>query len=122
MKCIKYTLVNTGTTLVNFNYQKCDSYEIKYQITLFPNQSKTFWAFDKTLEIAQDFKQSILFQEIEDFPPPTPSQTQQITPTPTITSTPTNTPTPTITSTPTVTPTPSTTEQIKTLFMYIPNL
>ena len=40
MACSKYILTNTGSTTVNFNYQRCDDAEWQYQIELEPNQDR----------------------------------------------------------------------------------
>ena len=37
MACSKYTLTNTGSTLVNFNYRRCDDALWQYQVELNPN-------------------------------------------------------------------------------------
>jgi hypothetical protein len=134
MACSKYTLTNTGSTIVNFNYRRCDDSLWQYQIELVPNQSKNIWLIDNTYSIAPSFRNSVVLVNQGVFPPvtasntptptqtptstntPTPSNTSTNTPTPTNTSTPTqtgtptNTPTPTQTETPTNTPTPTQTE------------
>ena len=43
MACSKYTLTNTGSTIVNFNYQRCDDAKWEYQVELTPNQTKNIW-------------------------------------------------------------------------------
>ena len=43
MACSKYTLTNTGTTQVNFNYRRCDDAMWEYQVELEPNQTKNIW-------------------------------------------------------------------------------
>ena len=133
MACSKYTLTNTGTTTVNFSYQRCDDAFWQYQVELFPNQVKNIWVINGTYTVAQSFKNSILLVNDGVFPPvpptptptptpsstapvtPTPTGTAASTPTPTTTETPTATPTPTTTETPTATPTPTATQ---TLFSY----
>ena len=91
MSCSKYILSNTGTTIVTFNYQRCDDAEWEYQNELEPNQTKTIWAVDTTY--SSPFISGIVIAADEAFPPtPTPSKT----PIPTVT--PTNTPTPTPTN------------------------
>lgn len=110
MSCSKYTLVNTGSTVVNFNYQKCDDYLFLYQVDLFPSQVKNIWVVDGTFSIAEYFAPNVLVIDdgvypIPVTPSPTPSVTPTNTPTPSVTST--NTPTPSVTST--STPTPSVT-------------
>ena len=106
MACSKYTLTNTGSTTVNFNYQRCDDTLWQYQIELLPGQTKNIWLVNGTYSSAQLFQQSIVLINDGAFPPP------QITPTPSVT--PTLTPTPTVTSTvtSTVTPTPSVTASV----------
>jgi hypothetical protein len=96
MACSKYTLTNTGTTAVNFNYRRCDDSMWDYQVNLDPNQTKNIWLIDGTYGIADAYVGSVSLVN-DGVYPLTP------TPTPTNTSTPTNTPTPSIT--PTLTPT-----------------
>jgi hypothetical protein len=109
MACSKYTLTNTGSTTVNFNYQRCDDTLWQYQIELLPGQTKNIWLVNGTYSSAQLFQQSIVLINNGVFPPlqitPTPSVTPTLTPTPTVTSTVTPTPSVTATVTPTVTPT-----------------
>jgi type VI secretion system secreted protein VgrG len=128
MPCSKYTLTNTGTTAVNFNYRRCDDNMWLYQVNLDPNETKNIWFIDGTFNIAEYFGPIVEITNDGGFPPnptPTPSITPTLTPTitetptntpantetptntPTVTETPTNTPTPTVTETPTNTPTPS---------------
>ena len=106
MACSKYILTNTGSTIVTFNYQRCDDTLWQYQVELLPNQTKNIWLINNTFEIAQAFTQSIVLTNTGAFPPST-----TVTPTPTITLTPSVTPTITptvspssVTSTPTPTP------------------
>ena len=136
MACSKYTLTNTGSTTVNFSYQRCDDALWDYQVELTPNQRKNIWVINGTYTVAPSFKNVISLVNQGVFPPvaitptptqtpsatptntPTPSVTATNTPTPTNTQTPTatntetptNTPTPTNTETPTNTPTPTNTE------------
>ena len=116
MACSKYTLTNTGSTTVNFNYQRCDDTLWQYQIELLPGQTKNIWLVNGTYSSAQLFQQSIVLVDDGVFPPlqitPTPSVTPTATPTPTVTSTVTPTPTVTSTVTPTVTPTTTVTPSI----------
>lgn len=123
MACSKYILTNTGSTIVNFNYRRCDDSMWEYQVELNPNQTKNIWLIDGTYSVAPSFNSSIVLIDTGAFPPIgvtltatptptlTPTQTSTPTPTATNTSTPTQTPTqtqtPTNTSTPTQTPTPS---------------
>ena len=113
MACSKYTLTNTGSTIVNFNYRRCDDSMWEYQVQLNPGQTKNAWVINGTLDLADVYLPyvSVINQGI--FPPtnPTPTPTASLTPTPTVTNTPsqtaTNTPTPSITAsiTPSVTQT-----------------
>jgi hypothetical protein len=111
MACSKYTLTNTGSTIVNFNYQRCDDAKWEYQVELLPNQTKNIWLLNRTYSTA--FPTSIVEVDLGVFPPsavtPTPTQTPTNTATPTGTPavTPSNTATPT--STAAVTPTPTST-------------
>jgi len=103
MACSKYILTNTGSTIVTFNYQKCEDAQWQYQVELNPNQTKNIWLYDGTYQIAEPFKLLVVLQNTGAFPPtPTPSVTPTITPT--ITVTPTLTPSITPTKTPTPTP------------------
>jgi len=51
MSCSRYTLINTGSTVVNFNYQRCEDFLWEYQVDLFPNQTKNIWVVDGTYQI-----------------------------------------------------------------------
>jgi len=115
MACSKYTLTNTGSTSVNFNYRRCDDSMWEYQVNLDPNQTKNIWLIDGTYSIAQPFLTNLVLVNNGSFPfPVTPIPTATpVTPTPTPTltgSTPTATPvTPTATPVePTATPVPPT--------------
>ena len=132
MACSKYVLTNTGSTIVNFSYRRCDDGLWDYQVELLPNQTKNIWVINGTYTVAPAFKNVINFVNEGTFPPisatttptPTPTNTPTVTQTPTITSSNTPTPsitatatetltptqTPTNTETPTSTPTPTTTE------------
>jgi hypothetical protein len=120
MACSKYILTNTGSTLVNFSYRRCDDSLWDYQVELLPNQTKNIWVIDGTYTVAPSFKGGILLINEGSFPPisatstPTPSPTNTPSQTATPTNTATNTPTPSVTttqtSTPTSTPTPTNTE------------
>jgi len=111
MACSKYTLTNTGSTLVNFNYRRCDDSLWQYQVELNPNQTKNIWLLNNTYSIAPSFRNSVVLVNQGAFPPvtasntPTPSNTPLQTQTPTPSNTATNTPTPTQTRTQTQTPT-----------------
>ena len=113
MACSKYTLTNTGSTIVNFNYRRCDDSMWEYQVELNPNQTKNIWLIDNTYSIASLFSASVVLINDGVFPPvyptPTPTETPTNTPTNSVTptNTPTNTPTQTNTGTANVTPTPT---------------
>lgn len=115
MACSKYTLTNTGSTIVNFNYRRCDDSMWEYQVELYPNQTKNIWLINNTYSIAQLYQGSVVLVNNGVFPPlypsPTPTMTPSVTPTntPTPSVTATNTGTPTQTPTNTETPTPTTT-------------
>jgi hypothetical protein len=97
MACSKYTLTNTGSTSVNFNYRRCDDSMWEYQVNLDPNQTKNIWLIDGTYSIAQPFLTNLVLVNNGSFPFP-------VTPIPTATPV-EPTPTPTLTgSTPTATP------------------
>ena len=55
MTCSKYGLTNTGTTAVNFNYQRCEDFLWEYQVNLNPNETKNIWLIDGTYNIASLF-------------------------------------------------------------------
>ena len=103
MACSKYTLTNTGSTIANFNYQRCDDAMWEYQVELTPNQTKNIWLLNGTYSTA--FSTSIVEVDLGVFPPLSITPT----PTPTISVTPSNSPTPSVTpsNTGTVTPTPT---------------
>lgn len=118
MACSRYTLINTGSTIINFNYQRCEDYLWEYQVDLFPNQTKNIWLVDGTYQLASLYSEQVVLVNDVSFPPPptpTPTVTPTVSPTPglspTSTPTPTKTPTPSVTvsSSPTLTPTPTTT-------------
>ena len=101
MACSKYILTNTGSSIVNFSYQRCDDAMWEYQVELNPNQTKNIWSLNTTYSSA--FSNSIVLVDLGVFPP------VALSPTPTINLTPTNTPTisvtPSITASQTQTPT-----------------
>jgi hypothetical protein len=113
MACSKYTLTNTGSTVVNFSYRRCEDSMWDYQVELAPNQLKNIWVINGTYTVAPSFKNTISFVNNGPFPPisatntPTPSNSPTPTPSLTPSNTPTQTPTPSVTATqtPTVTPT-----------------
>lgn len=101
MACSKYTLTNTGSTIVNFNYRRCDDSLWEYQVELNPGQTKNIWLLNGTFSIAPVYTSMISLINQGAFPP----ISETATPTPTSTTTPTNTPTPSITPSNTQTPT-----------------
>jgi len=110
MACSKYTLTNTGSTVVNFNYRRCDDSMWEYQVNLDPNQTKNIWLINGTYDAAQIFESSIVLVDDGIYPlTPTPTSTPTNTPTPSVTATQTPTVTPTNTATPTNTQTPTNT-------------
>ena len=113
MACSKYTLTNTGSTVVNFNYRKCDDSMWQYQVNLDPNETKNIWLINGTYDVAQSFESKIVLVNDGVYPlTPTPTRTPTPTPSPTTTTTPTPTITPTTTITPTNTQTPTITPTI----------
>ena len=116
MACSKYTLTNTGNTVVNFGYQRCEDNIIVSQIELYPGQVRNIWLVDNSFSIPEVFNTQTVILYEESFPPqgitPQPSGTPTSTPTPTIpfTSTPTPSVTATIAATPTLTATVTGTE------------
>jgi hypothetical protein len=115
MACSKYTLTNTGSTIVNFNYRRCDDSLWDYQVELTPGQTKNIWLINGTFSIAPVYNSIVSLVNQGPFPPisqtatptPTPSVTPSVTPTPSVTAT--QTPTQTQTGTAGVTPTPTNT-------------
>jgi hypothetical protein len=105
MACSKYIVTNTGSTITNFNYRRCDDSMWEYQVELLPGETKSIWLINGTYSTA--FNHSIALVNTGTFPP----LYATATPTPTPTTTPTNTPTPSITPTQTgtaaATPTPT---------------
>ena len=96
MACSKYTLTNTGSTIVNFNYRRCDDSMWEYQVELLPNQTKKIWLINDSYSIAPSYVGVVNLVNNGAFPiTPTPSPTAAVTATPTITPTRTPTPTPT---------------------------
>jgi uncharacterized delta-60 repeat protein len=86
MACSKYNLTNTGSTIVNFSYRRCDDSMWDYQVELIPNQSKNIWVIDGTYTVASAFKSVIVLVNDGSFPPidttntPTPSNSPTPTP------------------------------------------
>ena len=112
MACSKYTLTNTGSTIVNFNYRRCDDSMWDYQVELTPGQTKNIWLINGTFAISPVYSSIISLVNQGAFPP----ISETATPTPTSTTTPTATPTPSVTATntptssQTSTPTPTNTQ------------
>lgn len=71
MACSKYTLTNTGSTAVNFNYRRCDDSMWEYQVNLNPGQTKNIWLVNGTYDAAQFFDPSISLVNDGAFPPQT---------------------------------------------------
>jgi hypothetical protein len=69
MACSKYTLTNTGTTQVNFNYRRCDDTMWEYQVELEPNQTKNIWLIDDSYSIAPLFVPNVILINDGVFPP-----------------------------------------------------
>jgi hypothetical protein len=69
MACSKYILVNTGDTMVNFNYQRCDDALWEYQVELSAGQTKNIWLINGTYQIPQLFEQSVVLTDEGVFPP-----------------------------------------------------
>ena len=69
MACSKYSLTNTGTTLTNFNYRRCDDTMWQYQVSLEPNQTKNIWLIDNSYSIAPLFEPSVVLVNDGVFPP-----------------------------------------------------
>jgi hypothetical protein len=111
MACSKYTLTNTGSTIANFNYRRCDDSLWEYQVELNPGQTKNIWLINNTYSISPVYVSSVSLINQGAFPPvgqtatPTPTATVTPTVTPTQTQTPTPSTTATLTPTPTGTPT-----------------
>jgi hypothetical protein len=86
MACSKYTLTNTGSTVVNFSYRRCEDSMWDYQVELAPNQLKNIWVINGTYTVAPSFKNTISFVDNGPFPPisatntPTPSNSPTPTP------------------------------------------
>ena len=79
MSCSKYIITNTGSTIVNFNYQRCEDALWEYQVEITQNETKTIWLLDNTYSTA--FSNSILVSDEGSFPPLPPTPTPSVTPT-----------------------------------------
>ena len=77
MACTKYTIFNTGNTVINFSYRKCDDSMWEYQVELLPEETKNIWFIDNTFIIPQSFAQFAVIDNQGSFPPigPTPTPT-----------------------------------------------
>jgi hypothetical protein len=71
MACSKYTITNTGSTIVNFNYRRCDDSMWEYQVELEPNQTKNIWLINDTYSTA--YYNNIEIVGTESWPPPSPT-------------------------------------------------
>ena len=69
MACSKYILTNTGSTITNFSYRRCDDSMWDYQVELLTNQTKTIWVIDGTYTVAPAFKSGISLVNEGAFPP-----------------------------------------------------
>ena len=67
MACSKYTLTNTGDTVVNFTYRRCDDTMWEYQVNLDPSQTTNLWVIDSTYSTA--FTTGIVLTNDGVFPP-----------------------------------------------------
>jgi hypothetical protein len=67
MSCSKYIITNTGSTIVNFNYQRCEDALWEYQVELTQNETKTIWLLDNTYSTA--FSGEIDLNDLGVFPP-----------------------------------------------------
>ena len=67
MACSKYILTNTGSTIANFSYQRCDDNMWQYQVELDQGQTKTIWLLNTTYLTA--FSNSIFLSNLGAFPP-----------------------------------------------------
>jgi hypothetical protein len=110
MACSKYTITNTGSTVVNFNYRRCDDSMWEYQVELLPNETKNIWTINNTYSTA--FNANVELVNEGAFPPINATATPTPTPSVTPTFTPTSSVTPTVTPTSTLTPTPSVTANV----------
>ena len=104
MACSKYTLTNTGSSITNFSYRRCDDNMWQYQVPLDPSEVKNIWLINNSYSTA--FSNAIVLVDQGAFPP----LNATATPTPTPTLTPTNTPTPSITASQTPTQTQTQTQ------------
>jgi hypothetical protein len=71
MACSKYTITNTGSTIVNFSYRRCDDAMWEYQVELLPSETKNVWLITDTYSTA--YYNNIEIVGIESWPPPPPT-------------------------------------------------
>lgn len=69
MACSKYTISNTGSTICNFNYRRCDDSLWQYQVEIIPNEIKNIWLIDNTYSNAESFNQELVITNRGVFPP-----------------------------------------------------
>jgi hypothetical protein len=69
MACSKYNLTNTGSTIVNFNYRRCDDTMWEYQVELTQNQTKNIWLINDSYSIAPLFEPNVILVNEGAFPP-----------------------------------------------------
>jgi hypothetical protein len=67
MACSKYTITNTGSTIVNFNYRRCDDAMWEYQVGLEPSETKNIWLINDTYSTA--YVNNIDVSSITAYPP-----------------------------------------------------
>lgn len=71
MACSKYTIINTGSTITNFNYRRCDDSMWEYQVELAPSETKTIWLINDTYSTA--YNSGIIVSDSSSYPPPPPT-------------------------------------------------
>lgn len=71
MACSKYTISNTGSTIVNFNYRRCDDSLWQYQVDVNPNEIKNIWLINNTYSTA--FNNNVVVTNEGSWPPPAPT-------------------------------------------------
>jgi len=69
MACQKYTLINTGSTITTFNYQSCSDTQWRYNVNLYPGQTKSVWALNNTFQVPEFFLSDVVVESQGDFPP-----------------------------------------------------
>jgi hypothetical protein len=75
MACSKYSIINTGSTIVTFNYRRCDDAMWEYQVEITPGETKNIWLISDTFSISSSFNQQISVDNQGVFPPITPGPT-----------------------------------------------